>query len=483
MIKVFYLNNSNSLAFFCPFVQLQTLGVKVQIFSTSSSENLRKFDKKRGFYFRINKSGVIKRIKLYKIGLENLQAKPLKVAVLPWDISMVIKMEGNKIIPQAGIDYNLLKVMASKLNFSYSLLIPKDKQWGVKKENGEWTGLIGMLQTKEADIALATLSITEERKKAVSFTFPYITQSVTFVTHSPQEKSKVLAVVRPFPLQLWIGVICTFIIFGLIIHSFIHLERKLSISRIYWYMFETLMLKGDSCYFIETRIRFMIISWFFAGLVLTASYSGILTSFMSLPGHYSPINSVAELKTALLQNRLQCGTMIGSAEYDSFVKSTSETMKTIGKYISKKGNSGSSITDLLTKTLEEDFALILDRVGTLAAINQFGEWKFHVSSDSFYSSSMAIALQQNSSFTEYFNEIIPKLLQAGLVKKWFNDHLLKVKMSAPIQQDKRVQCLRLDDVQAAFYILFTGYLLSLATLLGEIFCKHIITKSLNCSII
>ena len=40
------------------------------------------------------------------------------------------------------------------LNFSYSLKKPPDGQWGSKQADGSWTGIIDLLQKKQADIGL-----------------------------------------------------------------------------------------------------------------------------------------------------------------------------------------------------------------------------------------------------------------------------------------------------------------------------------------
>ena len=40
------------------------------------------------------------------------------------------------------------------LNFSFSLKKPPDGQWGIKKADGSWTGMMELLQTNQADIGL-----------------------------------------------------------------------------------------------------------------------------------------------------------------------------------------------------------------------------------------------------------------------------------------------------------------------------------------
>ena len=56
-------------------------------------------------------------------------------------------------------------MIQEKLNFSYSMVISPDDSYGVMDDEGNWTGLVGMLQNNEADICINDLTITMERAK------------------------------------------------------------------------------------------------------------------------------------------------------------------------------------------------------------------------------------------------------------------------------------------------------------------------------
>ncbi|XP_076352647.1 glutamate receptor ionotropic, kainate 2-like [Tachypleus tridentatus] len=107
-----------------------------------------------------------------------------------------------------GIEVHLLNTLARKMNFRYVIRTPLDGEWGRKLPNGTWTGLVGMVQRKEADIAIAKISITEERKEAVDFTIPYIYDVVTFVTRTPRSKRRTLSIITPFTWQHMLTYLC-----------------------------------------------------------------------------------------------------------------------------------------------------------------------------------------------------------------------------------------------------------------------------------
>ncbi len=68
-------------------------------------------------------------------------------------------LEGNKIV---GFDPDLMDEIAKRLNIKY--------EWN----DMTFDGLIPALQTKKVDIVIAGMSVSEERKKAVHFSAPYI---------------------------------------------------------------------------------------------------------------------------------------------------------------------------------------------------------------------------------------------------------------------------------------------------------------------
>ena len=64
---------------------------------------------------------------------------------------------------------NLLDTLSSLLNFTYTLYVPPDGQYGGRFENGSWNGMIGEVVNGRADLALGALVFTEERYDVLDF--------------------------------------------------------------------------------------------------------------------------------------------------------------------------------------------------------------------------------------------------------------------------------------------------------------------------
>ena len=46
----------------------------------------------------------------------------------------------------------VFKELSELLNFTYTVTIPPDGEWGSMKDDGTWSGMVGQLETKIVDI-------------------------------------------------------------------------------------------------------------------------------------------------------------------------------------------------------------------------------------------------------------------------------------------------------------------------------------------
>lgn len=72
-------------------------------------------------------------------------------------------MNGSVIMKQQGFFSELLETVSSHLNFSYEIDTPLDDEFGIMKEDGAWSGAVGMLLRRQADI-IPFLIITPGRQ-------------------------------------------------------------------------------------------------------------------------------------------------------------------------------------------------------------------------------------------------------------------------------------------------------------------------------
>lgn len=103
------------------------------------------------------------------------------------------------------------QIFMKLIAFSFSIREPLDGQWGVPKENGNWTGIVGTLQHEMADFSLG-LTPTYDRAQVIEFSRVYITEPMIIVSAKPQPLPNYLSLIRPFPgnSNLWTNDITKF---------------------------------------------------------------------------------------------------------------------------------------------------------------------------------------------------------------------------------------------------------------------------------
>lgn len=120
---------------------------------------------------------------------------------------------------------DLLKELSKKINFTYSLALSPDGQFGtysLKNTSGvskkEWSGLIGELVGERADMIVAPLTINPERAEFIEFSKPFKYQGITILEKKPSRSSTLVSFLQPFSNTLWILVMVSVHVVALVLY-------------------------------------------------------------------------------------------------------------------------------------------------------------------------------------------------------------------------------------------------------------------------
>ena len=67
----------------------------------------------------------------------------------------------NAKVLEEGIFVEIFLELQKELNFTFTAYPTPDDQWGTLRPDGSWTGVVGELQMKRADIGLSNLMVTQ----------------------------------------------------------------------------------------------------------------------------------------------------------------------------------------------------------------------------------------------------------------------------------------------------------------------------------
>lgn len=86
-----------------------------------------------------------------------------------------------------------LRITVSEIDVKPALnFITKDSKIVKQDPNGSWNGVVGELIRHEADIAVAPLTITSQRERAIEFSMPFMDIGISIMIKKPKKEVKKL---------------------------------------------------------------------------------------------------------------------------------------------------------------------------------------------------------------------------------------------------------------------------------------------------
>ncbi|KAM3183160.1 hypothetical protein ACTXT7_010896 [Hymenolepis weldensis] len=120
-----------------------------------------------------------------------------------------------------GFCIDLLDLCSKRLEFNYTVHPVSDGNYGSGKIiNGVevWDGIIGELQFRKADLAVAMLTINHERERIIDFTTPFMNLGVSIIFKKPeQKKPDLFQFLRPLSPAVWGYVLIAYVVASVIL--------------------------------------------------------------------------------------------------------------------------------------------------------------------------------------------------------------------------------------------------------------------------
>lgn len=84
--------------------------------------------------------------------------------------------------------------------------IVKDSNYGAENPEvkGGWDGIVGELVRNEADMAIASMTITSERERVIDFSKPFMSLGISIMIKKPvKQKPGVFSFLNPLSKEIW----------------------------------------------------------------------------------------------------------------------------------------------------------------------------------------------------------------------------------------------------------------------------------------
>ena len=337
-------------------------------------------------------------------------------------------------------------------NFSYVLYPSVDGSWGSLSDDGNWSGMIGMILRDEVDFAVSDFFITLDRSYVVDFSMPLLNSQSKMYIPIPSQAAGLSTFVNPFSNQLWLATILMILISSVIIsityyvHIFVSYEdvdypNNFGINMSLFLSFASLCQQGIEFEAKRFSTRVATITILFATLVVFAAYSASLTSFLAIFKVEMPFS---DLETMYYETNYKIGSIRNTA-FDNLFKAGNELDK---KIFEDRQDFVGSVNEGLEKSNNEQFAFLWD-AGTMDFL--IGKKCSHIAiPKTVLNAVIAFVIRKKSPYTSMFNYFISKLQESGQLSRMWSKWKAEVRKDC---FDNGATGLGLSNVIAAFLVI------------------------------
>jgi len=351
-----------------------------------------------------------------------------------------------------GYSVNLVKELSKAAKFYFTFKLVSDGQYGQYDEKKQqWSGLIGELESQEADLVVADLVITSEREKVIDFTMPFMNTGIT-ILHKRQlydyTRSIFAIFTTPFGLDLWLCILAAYFIVSLfffIIARFnpVEIEEEGSSSssedpvcsangreaftamNSFWFILGSGLAQRVDFLPRSFSLRVVAAFWWFFVIMMLSAYIANLTAFINFNPPPSGIEKIKDVSDLAKQNRVKYGTIKGGSTEAFFKDSKSDIYSRIwaGMINNNVDVFETSFKDGVERVLKEDRLYAFFAESTVVDYVTERQCELKQVGGLLDSKGYGIGLPKNSPYYEEINRGLLKLQERGFLRnrklKWW----------------------------------------------------------------
>ncbi|KAI3353755.1 hypothetical protein L3Q82_004987 [Scortum barcoo] len=393
------------------------------------------------------------------------------------------ELEGND--RYEGFCVDMLKELADILKFKYRIRLVGDGVYGVPGANGTWTGMVGELISRKADLAVAGLTITAEREKVIDFSKPFMTLgiSIMYRVHLGRRPGY-FSFLDPFSPGVWLFMLLAYLAVSCVLFLVARLTpyewynphpclkgrcnlliNQYSLGNSFWFPVGGFMQQGSTIAPRALSTRCVSGVWWAFTLIIISSYTANLAAFLTVQRMEVPIESVDDLAD---QTAIEYGTMHGGSTMTFFQNSRYQTYQRMWNFMHSKQPSVfvKSTEEGIARVLNSNYAYLLEstmneyyrqrncnltQIGGLLDTKGYGIGMPLVN--------LAPLFPAGSVYRDEFDLAILKMQEDNrleiLKRKWWDGG------KCPKEEDHRAKGLGMENIGGIFVVLVCGLLVAI----------------------
>ncbi|XP_022241845.1 glutamate receptor 1-like, partial [Limulus polyphemus] len=395
-------------------------------------------------------------------------------------------LEGNNIFE--GYSKDLADLIAEKLKINYVLKLVNDSNYGGQDPSSPagWNGMVGELIRKEADMAIAPLTITSARERVIDFTKPYMSLGISIMIKKPMKKKPgVFSFLNPLSKKIWMCIILAYLGVSVVLflvsrfspvewrfeEAFLgpSVSNDFSLMNSLWFSLGAFMQQGCDVCPRSVAGRIVGSVWWFFTLIIISSYTANLAAFLTVERMVTPINSADDLSR---QTEVEYGTLRFSSTQEFFKRSKIAVYARMWEFMNSRKHVFTSSYDEGVKRVRESkgkYAFLLEST-TNDYINERQPCDTMKVGRNLDAKGFGVGTPLGSGLRDRLNLAVLSLTENGdlarLKNKWWYD---RSECSSNTGKDSSQNELTLSNVAGCFYILIGGLVWAMVVALLD-FC-------------
>ncbi|CDQ59508.1 unnamed protein product [Oncorhynchus mykiss] len=220
----------------------------------------------------------------------------------------------------------------------------------------------------EADLAVASLTLTATREQGVEMSTPFMQTGIGFILSRDvgSEESHSLSFLFPFSTEMWVGILLAFLVTGLCIYLVSRIspcewadpetdEHSFTLLHSFWYITGALTLQGAGPHPKGLSGRVISAIWWVFAVVLLACYFSNFNAMLRSDSKHVSVNNFEELAK---QDVIDYGTVEGGSTFNFFKNSKNPTYRRIYQHMERKKSCVASVEEGNRRTQEGNYAFI-----------------------------------------------------------------------------------------------------------------------------
>jgi hypothetical protein len=367
-----------------------------------------------------------------------------------------------------GSEIRLIVNLAAKINVSLKLSVsmaPERK--GQQLSNGTWTGLRGEIMYGFSDMIFGHILTNLDDHLVFDDTIIYSSDKFSWYIARANPYPRWLSMARVFTPEMWLLLLIVIPVaaFAMKCLSQARGDESWSYVKSVLSFWAALLGSGADMPY-SPRLRVFFLSWVIYSLAVNTVFQTYVTSYLVDPGLQHQIDNNEELyeSNAVFAFPDTIDKFLTKELSDKLKPRIQSDPVVSLEYVANKDN----FATVAGKKLVAFFSENLAQSGAKHEIFQFREDMFQLST--------VMLLPKGSPFLDLINDMLTRLLEAGLIDKWYKDIITENQIKAgvrkiPVFIDDYIP-LSLSHLQASFIFLFLGIGISTVVLLVEKFVRR-----------